>query len=294
MRKNQLAPSELVISEDGSIYHLRLRPENIADTIILVGDPGRVKTVSKNFDTIEFKAAKREFHTHTGMMNGKRLTVISTGIGTDNIDIVINELDALANINLKTRKIRKKHKQLTFVRIGTSGSLQAEIPVGSYVLSSHGLTLDALMNYYYLKPSKTEKRLQKAFYEYFADVKSFPSQVNFIAGDKKLMKKLSVITPYAGVTATAPGFYAPQGRELRLKSRLRPIIDRFAGFEYKGLKITNFEMETSAIYGLSQLLGHKALSCNLILANRQANTFIKNQKKAIDKMIKEVLAVLTK
>lgn len=294
MRKNQLAPSELVVSDDGSIYHLKLRPEHIGDTIILVGDPGRVKNVSKYFDKIEYKAAKREFHTHTGTLNGKRLTCVSTGIGTDNIDIVINELDALANINLKTRKIRKKHKQLTFVRIGTSGSLQGEIPVGGYVLSSHGLTLDALMNYYYLNPSKKEKALQKAFYKFFEDVKPFPSQVNIIEGDKKLLKKLSVITPYSGITATAPGFYAPQGRELRLKSKLRPIIDRFADFEHKGFKITNFEMETSAIYGLSQLLGHRALSCNLILANRQANTFIKNQKKAIDKMIKEVLDVLTK
>ena len=290
----KLSSSELVLNPNGSIYHCNIRPEELADTIILVGDPDRVPKVSQYFDTIEVKSQKREIVTHTGRLNGKRLTVISTGMGTDNIDIVINELDALANIDLVNKKIKTESTQLTFVRLGTSGSLQADIPVDTMVASNKGLGFDGLMSFY----MGTEK--------FYTDeiAQAFTSQTEWnkkratpyvVDGSEELLALMcensSVVT---GITATAIGFYGPQGRILRLNLDDEKMNEKLSQFQYKNHRITNFEMETSAIYGLSKLMGHRALSLNTIVANRYAGTFSKDPYSSIDKMIQFALEKLSR
>jgi len=285
--------SELILNPDGSIYHLNLRPEQVADTIILVGDPNRVPRVSAYFDTIEFSTQKREFCTHTGTYKGKRLTALSTGIGPDNIDIVINELDALFNIDLHTRKPKEQLTSLNIVRFGTSGSLQADIPVDSFVLSSHGLGMDNMLHAYKDAPKVREIAMEEAFIahtQWNAD-KGRP----YIVGcGETLKQRLLTDKVFEGITGTAPGFYGPQGRMLRLPVQDPTLNDKLHSFNYKGYRMTNLEMETSAIYGLSKLLGHQAVSLNAIIANRAAGTFTKDTKKVVENLIVYGLEQLAK
>ncbi|MDR1877376.1 MAG: nucleoside phosphorylase [Flavobacteriaceae bacterium] len=290
----KLASSELVLNPNGSIYHCNIRPEELADTVILVGDPDRVPKVSKYFDTIEVKSQKREIVVNTGTLNGKRLTVISTGMGTDNIDIVLNELDALANIDLDKKEIKSTPAQLTFVRLGTSGALQADIPVDSLVASSQGLGFDGLMSFYANTESFYTHELAEAFISQTGwNIRRAVPYVVEGSGEllELITKNSEVIT---GITATAIGFYGPQGRILRLDSNEEDMNDKLTKFKFRENRITNFEMETSAIYGLSKLMGHKALSLNTIVANRYAGTFSKDPYSSIDKMIQFALDRLTK
>lgn len=285
--------SELILNPDGSIYHLNLRPEQVADTIILVGDPNRVPRVSAYFDTIEFSTQKREFCTHTGTYKGKRLTALSTGIGPDNIDIVINELDALFNIDLHTRKPKEQLTSLNIVRFGTSGSLQADIPVDSFVLSSHGLGMDNMLHAYKDAPNVREIAIEEAFMAHtqWNTDKGRP----YIVGCGEILKQqLLTDKVFEGITGTAPGFYGPQGRMLRLPVQDPTLNDKLHSFNYKGYRMTNLEMETSAIYGLSKLLGHQAVSLNAIIANRAAGTFTKDTKKVVENLIVYGLEQLVK
>ncbi|MEO8933359.1 MAG: nucleoside phosphorylase, partial [Xanthomarina sp.] len=245
--------SELILNPDGSIYHLNLKPENIAYNIILVGDQDRVEKITKHFDSIEFTTQKREFKTQTGTYKGKRLTVISTGIGPDNIDIVLNELDALANIDFKTRKPKDTHSVINFVRVGTSGSLQEEVPVDSFVMSTHALDLNGMLHFYDIE-GLASPDIENAFilHTNWHSNKARPIVIN---NSKSLEDKLDSQEIYKGLTATAGGFYGPQGRVLRLALQDPELNHKMDSFNYEGLKITNFEMETSAIYGLSKLLG---------------------------------------
>ena len=287
------AASELVLNADGSIYHCNIKPEHLADTIITVGDPNRVEKVSRHFDSIEHTASKREIVTHTGMLNGKRLTVISTGMGTDNIDIVFSELDALANIDLETGEIKKDFRKLSFVRLGTSGALQADIPVDSFVIGSHGLGLDGLLHYYVGSESVMNKEIEDAFINH-VDWSSNKSRPYLVKGSDSLLDKLASEKTIQGITATACGFYGPQGRNLRLQPNPADINERLTSFNYEGLRISNFEMETSAIYGLAAMMGHEALSVNAIVANRILGEFSSDSYKAVDAMIEYSLEKLTK
>lgn len=286
------AASELILNPDGSIYHCNIRPEHLADLVITVGDPDRVEKVSKYFDSIEFQTRKREIVTHTGSLNGKRITVISTGMGTDNIDIVLSELDAVANINLETGELNPEHRELQFVRLGTSGALQKEIPVDSFVLSSHGLGMDGLLHFYEDSLMVRDLDMEEAFYDHseWDDSKPVPYVVK---GSDFLHEILKSELTSSGITATACGFYGPQGRKLRLVPSPENINEILADFEFNGHKITNFEMETSAIYGLSKMLGHEALSLNCIVANRALGEFSKDSYKSVDKMIQYALEKLT-
>ncbi|WP_034058481.1 nucleoside phosphorylase [Lacinutrix jangbogonensis] len=279
--------SELILNPDGSVYHLNLKPENIADTIIFVGDQDRVEKITKHFDSVEFSTQKREFKTQTGIYKGKKLTVLSTGIGPDNIDIVLNELDALVNINLETRKPKEKLTSLNIVRVGTSGSLQKDIPVDSFVMSTQGLDLNGMLHFYQID-AICNTEVENAFIEYTNwDInKARPIIIN---NSKTLEAHFDGPLMHKGMTATAGGFYGPQGRVLRLPlfdATLNEIMDTFS---YKEFRITNFEMETSAIYGLSKLLGHNALSLNAIIANRPNGTFSKNPKKVVEDLILHAL-----
>lgn len=280
--------SELIINPDGSIYHLNLRPEDVATTIITVGDPARVPMVSKYFDRIEVQKNKREFLTHTGWVGKKRVSVISTGIGPDNIDIIINEIDALFNIDFESKKAKEALTQLDFIRIGTSGSLQKGLDVDQFLASSYGIGFDNLLPFYYYQPNLGEAKLTDGFAEFL----SFHHPINFYVSqsDRDLLSILGA-DMHKGITITAPGFYAPQGRRLRLAPQFDvSFFQALSQFEFKReLKITNLEMETSAIYGLSRLLGHRALSTNAILANRQAGTFSKTAKATVDLLIRNVL-----
>lgn len=286
-----IAASELILNPDGSVYHLKLLPEKIADIIITVGDPERVKDVSKHFERIDFKASNREFITHTGELKGKRITVLSTGIGTDNIDIVLNELDALANIDLKLRAVKTEHKALNIIRIGTSGSLHADIPCDSFVLSEYSLGMDGLMPFYdYEKDEECEILLQDIDKQ--INIKEWqPIPSYLMPSGKKLFSHFFDENHFKkGITATCTGFYAPQGRQLRAKAKAPFILDKLASYKNKnGFKITNFEMETAGIYALSHVLGHKALSCNAILANRVLGTFSQNPIKAVNNLIELTL-----
>lgn len=275
--------SELILNPDGSIYHLNLKPEHIANTVLLVGDQNRVEKISKHFDEIEFETQKREFKTHTGTYKGKRFTVLSTGIGPDNIDIVLNELDALVNIDFNTRTIKDTLTSLDIVRIGTSGSLQKDIPVDAFVLSTYGLDMNGLLQSYQIN-NITNPDIEKAFSEHtnWSVNKAAPVVVS---GSTSLEKKLESTLTYKGLTATAGGFYGPQGRVLRLALQDADLNTKMDNFNYNGIRISNFEMETSAIYGLSKLLGHNALSLNVIIANRANGTFSKNPAKAIEQLI---------
>ena len=275
--------SELILNPDGSIYHLNLKPENIAQTIIFVGDQDRVEKVTSHFDSIEFTTQKREFKTQTGHYKGKRITVISTGIGPDNIDIVLNELDALVNINFETRKIKKNLTSLDIIRIGTSGSLQNNIHIDSFLLSTSALDLNGMLLSY-----ETEKinnpNIEDAFIKHtnWHTNKSRPIIIN---GSERLIKAFENKNTFKGLTATAGGFYGPQGRVLRLRVQDSNLNSKMDNFEYEGVKITNLEMETSAIYGLSKLLGHHAISLNAIIANRANGTFSENPGKVIGDLI---------
>lgn len=282
--------SELIINDRGAIYHINLLPEELAETVILVGDPGRVEKVSKYFDRIEHRLQHREFVTHTGFFGNKRMTIMSTGIGPDNIDIAMNELDALANIDFKNRTINADFKKLNIIRFGTSGALQADITVDSIVASTHGLGFDNLMNYYDYEKSADEKNLIASFLEQTKMDKSITMPYVF-RGSEMLIKKFDDRF-FKGITVTAPGFYGPQGRELRLKSRSRELIDKLTDFTFNGFRITNFEMESSAIFGLGKLLGHECLSINVVVANRVTQKYSSDGNAAVEKMIERALAAI--
>lgn len=275
--------SELILNPDGSVYHLNLHPENVANTIIFVGDQDRVASVTKHFDSIEFSTQKREFKTTTGTLGNRRITVISTGIGPDNIDIVLNELDALVNIDLKSRAPKKGLKQLDIVRIGTSGSLQREIPVDSFLMSSYGLDINGMLHSYVCDGIRNNE-LEKAFV-YQTDWSAEKAYPIIVQNSKKLEERLSSDIIFKGMTATAGGFYGPQGRVLRLPISDPELNHKIDAFNFKGIQITNLEMETSAIYGLSKLLGHNACSMNAIIANRANGTFSENPKKIVEELI---------
>ena len=283
----RIKESELILNPNGSIYHLNLRPENISDTIIFVGDQDRVEKITKHFDSIEFSTQKREFKTQTGYYKGKRLSVVSTGIGPDNIDIVLNELDALVNIDLENRVIKEKHTALKVVRIGTSGSLQAEVPVDAFVLSTHGLDLNGMLHFYDLKDI-TNPEIEEAFIKHtnWSSEKARPLVIN---NSPILEKQLESDKVFKGVTATAGGFYGPQGRILRLALQDNDLNTKMDNFSFEGVKVTNFEMETSVIYGLAKLLGHEACSLNAIIANRATGNFSKDPKLAIEHLIEYTL-----
>lgn len=280
---SKIAPSELILNPDGSIYHLNIKPENVAENIIFVGDQNRVPKVAEHFDTIEFEIQKREFRTITGTYKGTRMSVISTGIGPDNIDIVINELDALFNIDLKTRIIKEKHTPLNIVRIGTSGSLQKDIPVDSFVLAQYGLGFDGVLHSYDCEHI-LEADFENAFIEH-TNWNPRKARPYIVKNSAVLEKKLASDKVFVGVTATAVGFYGPQGRVLRLPVEDPKLNSKIDCFDYKGVKITNLEMETSAIYGLSKLLGHHACSMNAIIANRANGTFSENPYKPVEELI---------
>lgn len=279
--------SELILNPDGSIYHLNLKPEHIAQTVILVGDQNRVSKISKHFDSIEFSIQKREFKTETGRYKGKRITVISTGIGCDNIDIVLNELDALVNIDFSTRTVKKQLTALNIIRIGTSGALQEHIAVDSFLVSSHGLDFSGMLHFYNLKHIGNPE-VEAAFIKH-TNWSSQKSKPVLISGNSELESKICSEKTSSGITATASGFYGPQGRILRLELEDNTLNDNIQTFNYNNLKITNLEMETAAIYALAQLLGHKALSINAIIANRTAGTFSKNPGLAIEQLISYTL-----
>jgi uridine phosphorylase len=286
----RLEESELIINKRGAIYHLDLRPEELAHKIFLVGDPGRVPVVSKFFDRIEIKQQHREFISHTGFIGSERFTVISTGIGTDNIDIVMNELDALVNIDFSTRAINQSHVQLQIIRLGTSGSLQKEIPVDSFVASSHGLGIDNLLNFYRMEPRGAEQEILQAFVTHTQLHQQFAHPA--IASASGYLLRYFTEGYFTGITITCPGFYGPQGRVLRLGLRHPDLIDRLSSFHFGPYKISNFEMETSAIYGLGNMLGHQCLSLNVIVANRISKTFSSNSLLAVERLIEKSLGVV--
>ncbi|WP_422080079.1 nucleoside phosphorylase [Ulvibacterium sp.] len=283
----KLEKSELILNPDGSIYHLNLLPEDIAETIITVGDPDRVSDVSQYFDHIELKKGKREFHAHTGTLNGKRLTVISTGIGTDNIDIVLNELDALASIDFDSREVKKNRIRFEIIRIGTSGALQPEIPIDSFVLSEYGIGFDGLL-YFYESKSILHPKISGDLMSHLG-WEDGPIRPYVVKYDQNLADKIGKNRIRLGATATNSGFYGPQGRRLRLNPKEGRFLSKLATFNFKNLRITNLEMETAGIYGLAQLLGHRAISFNCILANRATGEFSKNAHKAVDKLIRFTL-----
>lgn len=282
--KMRIQESELILTPEGKIYHLNLSPSQLAPIIITVGDPDRVDMVSKYFDTIETTAQHREFKTHTGTYKGKRISVISTGIGPDNIDIVFNELDALVNIDFEKRQVKKKLTSLDIIRIGTSGGLTPDVKVDSFLISAMGIGLDNVMHYY----DKTDKIFNRDFAQAFINHmqwnpdNSVPYAVD---ADKNLFKKFSSEKTNSGITITNVGFYGPQGRVLRAKLRDANLNDKLTSFRYKKKKITNLEMETATMYGMAKLLGHRALSMNAIIANRASGTFSKNASKTIDALI---------
>ncbi|MGY4386254.1 uridine phosphorylase [Pedobacter sp. UYP24] len=281
-----ISEADLIVNPDGSVYHLNLLPEDLADTVITVGDPDRVSAISKYFDKIEVQKGKREFITHTGYLGKKRVTVVSTGIGTDNIDIVLNELDALVNIDFNRRMVKPKLTALNIIRIGTSGAIQEDIPMGTVLASSYGLGLDALMRYYSQNPNGKEIELLAAFIQHSGDLKNIEPYL--AAADPYLMKHLGVGL-VTGITATAPGFYAPQGRKVRAQNSIPKLISVLNSFKLAENRITNLEMETAGIYALAKILGHKALSINAILASRVNFQYSNEPAKIVDEAIKTVL-----
>ncbi len=282
----KLSEADLVINPDGSIYHLNLLPEDIADTVITVGDLDRVPEVSKYFDSIEVKKGKREFITHTGYLGKKRISVISTGIGTDNIDIVFNELDALVNVDFETRTIKPTLKSLDIIRIGTSGAVQEDIPMGTILASTYGLGLDALMHYYEQSNSTEEKNLLNQINNHFSKIEGISPYLT--SASSKLLESIGHDMA-KGITVTAPGFYAPQGRQVRAKNAVSNFIAQINSFSYNNNRITNLEMETAGIYALAKTLGHHALSVNAILASRVKFEFSSNPNQIVEKAIKTVL-----
>jgi uridine phosphorylase len=286
-----IAASELILNPDGSVYHLNLQPGQVANDIIFVGDQNRVEKITKHFDSIEFTNQKREFKTQTGTFKGKRLTVMSTGIGPDNIDIVMNELDALVNVDLTTRTIKKELTTLNIVRIGTSGSLQADIPCDSFVMSQYGLGLDNMLRSY-LIDEISETEIEEAFIKQTNwDIRKGRPYV--IACSKILEKKFVSHSIFKGFTGTAGGFYGPQGRVVRLGIQDPELNSKMDSFNFNGIRMTNLEMETGAIYGLGKLLGHHCLSLNAIIANRASGTFSDDPYKAVDELIEYTLNKLS-
>src|SRR6187402_2909771 len=283
---SRIPESDLILNEDGSVYHLNLLPKHISETIITVGDPSRVYRVSQYFDDIEFEMNKREFITHVGTFNGKRITVISTGMGTDNIEIFFTELDALLNIDLKTREPKSKKKKIKVIRIGTSGALQEDIPLGTHLVTDYAVGLDNLMNFYDLKMDEFEQSIA-------ADIKKNTSLMStpYVVKGSEMLKEQFAFDMVSGNTVTTPGFYAPQGRELRIPIKFPKLLEELNYYHNKSSDfwLTNFEMETAGYYAMARLLGHEALSVNAIIANRVKNKFSKDPDKVIDALIKKVL-----
>ena len=287
----ELLPSELVLGPDGSIYHLALRPEQLGDLVLVVGDQGRVERISRHFEKVEHRTHNREFVAHTGTYHGTSITALSTGIGTDNIDIVLNELDALVNIDLKKRTPKRETRSLRIVRLGTCGALQEDIPVDTRIVSAFGVGMDNVLHYYAYENTDPETRLLQAFVAgtEWPDNLPFP----YVAqADKGLLERLGHGNT-VGITLTAGGFYGPQGRQLRLLPSVDGLNDRLSAFSHEGLRTTNYEMETSALYGLSGMLGHRACTVCTVVANRLRKEYSKDHHSAIDMMIGEVLERLT-
>jgi uridine phosphorylase len=283
----ELAPSELVLNPDGSVYHLALRPEQLADTVLVVGDPGRVALISQRFDQVEHRSQNREFIAHTGTVGGQRITALATGIGTDNIDIVLNELDALVNIDLAERKVRSTHKALRIVRLGTCGALQPDVPVDELVVSAYGMGLDNVLHYYANEQDDAERRLLNDFIDQTGWPDNLP--LPYVGtGDKRLVELLGQDN-HVGITVTAGGFYGPQGRQLRAVPSAAGINEAFSAFEHEGLRVLNYEMETSALYGLGGLLGHRTCTVCAVVANRMRREYSKDHHAAIGRMIDMVL-----
>ncbi|KQC29056.1 nucleoside phosphorylase [Flagellimonas eckloniae] len=286
-----LGDSELILNPDGSIYHLNLLPGDIASTIITVGDPDRVHSVTKYFDSIGIRKGKREFLAHTGTYKGKKITVISTGIGTDNVDIVFNELDALFNIDFTTRKIKENKTQIDFIRIGTSGAIQADIPVDSFILSQSAIGLEGLLHFYntgHVRNSKLETQLNSYLGWDTHNIVAYAVDADEVLKHRILSNRIRL-----GITATNSGFYGPQGRTLRLSPKILDFNSKLTAFTYENQKITNLEMETSGIYGLAKLHGHRAVSLNAILANRITGEFSSNANKTVDSLIQYTLEKLS-
>lgn len=286
--KKYFAESELIINQDGSIFHLHLKLEQMADKIILVGDPGRVELVASHFDSKECEVSNREFRTITGLYKGKRITVQSTGIGCDNIDIVLNEMDALANIDLKTRTENETHRQLTFVRIGTCGGLQPYTPTGTFIASEKSIGFDGLLNFYAGRNEVCDLDFEKAFKEHM-DWNPLLCAPYVIDADEELVNRIAADDMVRGVTIACGGFFGPQGRELRIPLADPNQNEKVESFEYNGHRITNFEMESSALAGLSCLLGHKAMTCCMVIANRVEKKVNSTYKNTIDNLIEKVL-----
>ena len=286
-----IAESELIINRRGAIYHLDLRPDELGDNVITVGDPDRVKQVSKHFDSIEYTGQHREFVTHTGRIGKKKITVISTGIGTDNIDIVFNELDALVNIDFETRTVKPETTSLNVIRIGTSGSLQKNIPVDTYLASTHGLGIDNLLNFYRGTRTDGDEQLLHAFVTHTQLHGQFSNP--YITSCAPSLIKHFVEGFHHGITVTCPGFYGPQGRILRLGLSNPALIDRLSDFSFGQHRITNFEMETAGIYGFGKLLGHHCLSLSAIVANRIHRNFSKDSHAVIEKLIEKTLTIIS-
>ncbi len=283
----KLKNSQLIVTAEGAIYHINIRPENLAENIIIVGDPGRVEKISQHFDAIEFQAQNREIKTHTGRIGAKRITVMSTGMGPDNIDIVLNELDALVNIDLQNKTVKKEHKSLNIVRLGTSGAVQKEIPVDSFVASKYGLGLDGLMNFYNPPQGIIEKEMVDVLIEQTRWPKEW-ARPYIVKGTESLMTKIG-FDMLQGITATAPGFYGPQGRILRMKLAQPDFNQRIEAYRFGEEKIFNYEMETSALYGLGRSLGHNVLTVCLVIANRITEDYSSNHHCKIEELIKVVL-----
>lgn len=286
--KKYFAESELILNEDGSVFHLHLKPEQLADKVILVGDPGRVSLVASHFDAQECDVQSREFHSITGTYKGKRITVQSTGIGCDNIDIVLNEMDALANIDFKTRHEKPEHRTLTFVRIGTCGGLQENTPTGTYIASVKSIGFDGLLNFYAGRNEVCDLKLEEAFKKHM-DWNPLLCAPYVIDADNELLNRVSGTDMVRGITIACGGFFGPQGRELRIPLADPDQNEMVESFEYNGMRITNFEMESSAVAGLSALMGHKALTCCMVIANRRAKQANTGYKNTIDGLIKLVL-----
>ena len=287
-----IGASEMIINERGAIYHLNVRPDQIADTIITVGDPDRVAEVSKYFDRVEHVCTHREFITHTGYVGNKRISVLSTGIGPDNIDIALNEVDALVNIDFETRTIKEQKKSVAIIRMGTCGSLQGEVGVDQLVAGTHGLGIDNLLHFYNLQNNEEEKAILAAFESHtqINSHKVFPYIASASAG---LIKHFTQGYNH-GITVTCPGFYGPQGRILRMPLAMPNLVDQMTSFKYGNHHIANFEMETSAIYGLCNILGHQCLSINVIVANRVNKEYSKDMGQAVNNMIQRSLAIIEK
>ena len=284
----KISPTDLIINPDRSIYHLNLHPENIADIIIAVGDPDRVKFVSQYFDSIELQVSKREFVTHTGYLNGKRLSVVSSGIGTDNVEILMNELDALVNIDFNTLEVKPEHKTLNIIRLGTSGSLQGSIPVNSFVVSKLGIGLDALGFFYETEPNETVKKIKEDF------GLEFMPYCNPAGNDLfQLFTQNTSDNWFTGATVTCPGFYAPQGRTLRYNPKIERLLHKMNQFFHEGITLMNLEMETAGYYLMGKILGHEVLSISAILANRITNEFSQQADKQVDSLIRSALKKLT-